>query len=245
MVKIMQAPVVILVRPQMGENIGAVARAMSNFGLSELRIAAPRDGWPNDKALEMAAGAEGIIRNAKIYPDFGAAMEGVQLAYATTARPRDMQKRVLEPAGAGEEMTHKQAAGLQCAYVFGPERAGLTNDDISLCDSLITIPTAPENSSLNIAQSSVLVGYEWFKAANQTSGVVLKDLPMPAPKEDWLGLFGQLEGYLEAGNFFKAEGKKPIMLQNLQSMLMRAGWNEQEVRSMRGVLRCLWEGNKG
>ena len=269
-------PVVILVRPQMGENIGAVARAMSNFGLKELRLAAPRDGWPNPKALEMAAGAENIIKTAQVYPDFKAAMADIQLAYATTARTRDMEKRVVEPAAAMQEirqflsspsplegegrgegnsspsnMLHhpplpsplpQGERGLKAALVFGPERSGLENDEVTWCNVLITIPTAPENSSLNIAQSAVILGYEWFK--QQEHKIIARELAETAPREDWQGLFGQLEGYLDQVEYFRVPQKKPVMWQNLQNMLLRAQLSSQEIRTLRGMFRSLWERRK-
>ena len=240
----MSAPVVILVNPQMGENIGAVARAMSNFGMSELRLVAPRDGWPNPKAIEMAAGAESIVTSAKIYTSFAAAMEDVHMAYATTARPRDMEKTVATPQEATEQMAAYIRAGQRCALVFGPERTGLTNDDISLCDVLITIPTSEQNRSLNLAQSSVILGYEWIKASGQ-SVAEYRALPELAAKEDWLGLFGQLEEYLDASDYFRVEHKKPVMWQNMQNMLMRGQWSQQEIRTLRGALRSLWERRRG
>jgi len=232
-------PVVILVRPQMGENIGAVARAMSNFGLSELRLAAPRDGWPNPKASEMAAGAEYIIDAAKVYPDFTAATHDIQLAYATTARERDMEKRVVEPAEAMTEIKSQTASGRKVALVFGPERSGLENDEIGWCDTLITIPTAVENRSLNIAQSAVILGYEWL--CQQDGDTIARELPEIAPREEWQGLFSQLESYLDAADYFRVAHKKPVMWQNLQNMLLRSGFSSQEVRTFRGMLRALWE----
>ena len=268
-------PIVILIRPQMGENIGAVARAMSNFGLKELRLVAPRDGWPNLKALEMAAGAEAIIQAAAVYPDFAGAMADAQLAYATTARPRDMEKRVLEPAAAMQEIKEMLSSpsppegeggvgglatdskpervasplpnppsqggrGLKIALVFGPERSGLANEDITLCDTLITIPTAPENSSLNLAQSMVILGYEWLRASGDPQAV-RRELSEIAPHEEWQGLFGQLESYLDASEYFRVPHKKPVMWQNLENMLLRARFSSQEVRTFRGMLRSLWE----
>lgn len=244
----MRAPVVLLVRPQMGENIGAVARAMSNFGLSELRLVAPRDGWPNPKAIEMAAGAEAIVRAAKIYPDFAAATADIQRAYATTARPRDMEKRVVVPDIAMQEIKGLLASSspsplmgeLNVALVFGPERSGLENDEITWCHTLITIPTAPENRSLNIAQSTVLLGYEWFRQS-QMPAPVTRELPDIAPMQDWQGLFDQMESYLDAADYFRVAGKKPVMWQNLKNMLLRASWSAQEIRTLRGMLRALWE----
>lgn len=244
------SPVVILVRPQLGENIGAVARAMSNFGLKELRIAAPRDGWPNKRAEETASGGESIVKAAKIFPDFTSAMHDIQLAYATTARPRDMEKRVITPDVATKEITESDG---KIALVFGPERTGLENEEIAWCDTLITIPTAPENSSLNIAQSAVVLFYEWWKASaelrvlsagkepTQHAARSTRHLSPPAPKEDWQGLFGQLEAYLDEVNYYRVADKKIIMWQNLQNMLLRGQWSGQEIRTFRGMLRSLWE----
>ena len=224
----------------MGENIGAVARAMSNFGLAELRIVAPRDGWPNAKANEMAAGAEAIITNAKIYPDFKTAVADVHIAYATTARPRDMNKRVVEPHIAMNEIA-QQIASSKIALVFGPERTGIENEEINLCDTIITIPTSPKNPSLNLAQSSVIIGYEWIKASGANIG---SDIQAPAPKSEILGLFDQLEDYLDRSEYFRTENKKPIMWQNMKNMLLRGLWSEQEIRTFRGMLRSLWERSK-
>jgi tRNA/rRNA methyltransferase len=232
-------PIVILARPQMGENIGAVARAMSNFGLSELRIAAPRDGWPNPKALEMSAGAEYIIESAKLFPDFKSAMADIHVAYATTARTRDMEKRVITPDVAMKE-THESTSKI--ALVFGPERSGLDNEEVTWCDTLITIPTAPQNSSLNIAQSMVILGYEYFKQQNTTHPTrMLSDI---APREDLQGLLGQLETYLDQVYYFRVEQKKPLMWQNIQNMFLRSQLNPQEIRTLRGMFRSLWERKK-
>lgn len=238
----MPAPAVILVRPQMGENIGAVARAMSNFGLKELRIAAPRDGWPNPKALEMAAGAENIVRDAQVFPDFAAATADLQLLYATTARPRDMEKKVLPPQAAMQSLAAEIKSGMRTGIVFGPERSGLENEEIIRCDTIITIATAPENWSLNIAQSSVIIGYEWFRS-QQDEKAVARDFPEVAPKEDWDGMFSQLEAYLDESEYFRVEHKKPIMWQNLRNMLQRSAMSVQELRTFRGMLRSLWEKN--
>lgn len=235
----MTAPAVILVRPQMGENIGAVARAMTNFGLSELRLVKPRDGWPNRKAMEMAAGAAHIIEGVKVFETFAEASADLQHLYATTARLRYMEKQVKEPSDAMQALTEQQAGGWRCALVFGPERTGLENDEVAACDTLITIPTSPENSSLNLAQACVIVGYEWWR--RQGGAVAQQALPEVAPKEDWQGLFGQLEAYLDEVDYYRVAAKKPIMWQNVQTMLLRAQWSVQEVRSMRGMLRAIWE----
>jgi tRNA/rRNA methyltransferase len=237
----------------MGENIGAVARAMSNFGLEELRIIAPRDGWPNAKAGEMAAGAEYIINSAKIYADFTEAMADINIAYATTARPRDMNKCVVTPEIALREIAalyappsptipHREKEFLRAALVFGPERAGMENWEITLCDSIITIPTGEKNRSLNLSQSAVIIGYEWQKASagGRVSSVEDKEI-IPSPKSDMFGLFDQLETYLDQAEYFRVAQKKPVMWQNLKNMLLRGRWSEQEIRTFRGMLRSLWE----
>lgn len=250
------APIIILIRPQMGENIGAVARAMSNFALSELRIVAPRDGWPNPKAVEMAAGGLEIINSAVVYTDFSSAMADINIAYATTARSRDMNKLVVSVETAMQEIYDSlsfavcnQSSIFKAAIVFGPERTGIENEEITLCDSIITIPVDTKNPSLNLAQSSVIVGYEWFKKNAEPSDIQDKKeivrgaSDSPAPKADIVGLFGQLESYLDEAEYFRTESKKPIMWQNLKNMLLRGEWNEQEVRTFRGMLRSLWEYN--
>lgn len=234
------APVVILIRPQMGENIGAVARAMSNFGLSELRLVAPRDGWPNKKALDMASRGKDIVEAAKVYEDFRAAMADIKLAYATTARPRDMAKPVLAPDAAMRAVAAGSASG-KTAIVFGPERTGMENEELVLCDGIITIPTSDKNPSLNLAQSSVIVGYEWQKARGEQGIAAEKKTDETAPKEDFFELFSQLENYLDQTNYFRVASKKPLMWQNLRNMLLRGAWSAQEVRSFRGMLRALWE----
>lgn len=232
-------PVVVLVRPQMGENIGAVARAMSNFGLGELRLVAPRDGWPNRKAAEMAAGAAHIIEGVQVFDSFAAALFDVKHVYATTARPRDMEKLVLEPHAAMAQAHAQTQGGWKVAFVFGPERTGLENEEVAACDTLITIPTAPENSSLNLGQASVIIGYEWWRGSRRES--LQRELPEVAPREDWQGLFTQLEGYLDEVNYYRVADKKPTMWNNVMTMMLRAQWSAQELRSFRGMLRAIWE----
>lgn len=240
----MQPPVVILVRPQLGENIGAVARAMANFGFRELRLVAPRDGWPNERAVEVASGGASIVKSAKVFETFAEAMADIHIAYATTARPRDMEKRVVTPDAAMKEM----AGDKNVAFVFGPERTGLENDEIVLCDTLITIPTSPDYSSLNLAQSMVVIGYEWFKVscelrvASHKKNSLATSNPQLATKQDWQGLFDQLDAYLEEAEYYRVDHKKTIMWQNMRNMFLRGEWNEQEIRTFRGMLRVLYEG---
>jgi tRNA/rRNA methyltransferase len=248
----MYVPAVILVRPQLGENIGAVARAMANFSLSELRMVAPRDGWPNSRAFEVSSGATHILEQARIFPDFAAATADCHQLYATTARPRDMEKRVVTPKEAASEMV---GLSQRIALVFGPERTGLENSEIAQCDTIITIPTSPDFFSLNLAQSVIVVGYElWCARAPQMTddrwqiadessspSVIRHPSSALATKADWHGLFGQLEQYLDEVNYYRVPEKKEVMWQNLQTMLMRGQWSAQELQSFRGLLRSLWE----
>jgi tRNA/rRNA methyltransferase len=243
----MPTPAVILVRPQLGENIGAVARAMMNFGLSELRIVAPRDGWPNQRAIEVSSGAGHIIESAQIFPDLPSAAHDIHLLYATTARPRDMEKRAVTSNVALKEI---HTSSERCALVFGPERTGLENEEISFCDTIVSIPTSPDHPSLNIAQSAVIMGYEWWQCHSEQSEESPGD-PSAMPQDDKLatkgemqGLFEQLEKILDESNYYRVEHKKPIMWQNMQTMLLRGRWSSQEVQSFRGMLRVLWEGRK-
>lgn len=245
------APAIILVRPQLGENIGAAARAMKNFGLSDLRIVAPRDGWPNEKAETMAAGAEDIIAQARIYPDLPAALADTHRLYAATARRRELRKPALTPrelAGA----LHSADAALKTALMFGPERSGLENDEVALADGLIHIPTAPF-SSLNLAQSVVVCAYELWAGQQEAqpdtslsahTPPAAPDDP-PATKEELGGLFEHLERELDTGGYFRTEGIRPHMIRNLRSLLTRASLTSLEVQSLRGVVRSLAEGRPG
>ncbi len=238
----MKPPAIILVRPQLGENIGAVARAMHNFGLTDLRLVAPKNGWPNPRAIDMAASGISIVEKAKVYKSVAEAMHGIRYALATSARGRDMVKPVLEPCEAARVL-HAQAKQGRTAILFGPERTGLENEDVILAEALVTIPTSPENPSLNLSQAAVVLAYEWFRA--QESGIRDQNKPNPAPgplapKQTLQGLFDQLEEYLEAVNHFRTRDKKKLMWQNLRSIFMRAHLNEQEVRTLRGVIRALY-----
>lgn len=245
------APVVILVNPQLGENIGTAARAMANFALHDLRLVAPRDGWPSDKALRAAAGAARVVEAARIYPDCPAAIGDLNFVYATTARPRDMIKEVMAPEGAALDMARRIAAGQQIGILFGRERWGLENDEVALADVIVTAPVDPAFASLNIAQAVLLVGYEWYKLSATSLGMGTGQSPAiagaglrmagtrPATRAELLGLFGHLEAELEAAGFFKSPKMRPTMLRNLHNIFHRAGLMEQEVRSLRGVIASL------
>lgn len=223
-------PAIILVQPQMGENIGAAARAMLNFGLTDLRLVAPRDGWPNVKAVEMSAGALDKI-TPKVFADFKSAVADLDFLFATTSRQRDMQKPVI----ALNEITLTKKTGI----VFGPERTGLENDDISLCDKLVFINVNPEFKSLNLAQSVAIACYQISLLCEQSS--IMQTEAEPASKDEMAGLFGHLEEELSKRNFFSTPEKKPGMIVNIRNIFSRASLSGQELRTLRGIIRCLSE----
>lgn len=243
-------PVVILDHPQLGENIGFAARAMLNCGLVRLRIVKPRGGWPNDRATAAAAGATSVLDAAQIFDDLGQATADLTRLYATTARPRDMRKSVLAPRAAAEEMTAAIAGGGRVGILFGRERTGLENDDVSRADAIVEVPLNPEFSSLNLAQAVLLVAYEWRLAAlgaGATTGIVRMGggEAQPANHGDIADLFAHLEGELEKVGFFWPVEKAPRMARNLRSLFLRANLSDQEVRTLRGVVKALAEGRKG
>lgn len=228
-------PSIILVRPQMGENIGAAARAMMNFGLSDLRLVAPRDGWPNPKAHEMSAHAEGIIEAARVYGTLSEALADRQYVLAATARERDLSLPTITPRDAAEaSKTHANAA-----FVFGPERSGLTSDEVAMAHAVVTIPTDTANASLNIAQSVVILAYEWWQACGE----------LPEPQADsplasiveLEGLLNHLVTELDNKEFFHVPEKKASMQRNLRTLLTKAEFSAQEVQTLRGIVRALAE----
>ncbi|HEY7552616.1 MAG TPA: RNA methyltransferase [Hyphomicrobiaceae bacterium] len=244
-------PVLVLVRPQLVDNIGMVARAMANFGLEHLRLVAPRDGWPNEKARIAASGANFIIDGAEAFPAFEPALAGLNWVGATTARQRDLAKPVLTPEQAVAEMRRRLAEGERCGIVFGPERNGLETGEVANADAIVMAPVNPSFASLNLAQAVLLVSYEWMK---QTGGgtlgrVTAYEAPIapglrtrgspPAGREDLIAFFEHLEGELDASGFFTAPDKRPSVVQNLRSMFVRAGATEQEIRTLRGIVKAL------
>lgn len=232
-------PIVILVRPQLGDNIGAVARAMSNFGLRELRLVAPKNGWPNERAYDFATvSAAPILDAAVVYGTLPEALHDISLALASSARPRGFAKPVMTPPEAVRELA--VFAG-KSAILFGPERTGLENDELALADAIVTIPTSPENPSLNLAQSAVVMGYEYWRAVNRDALTPSIINDPPATKAELSGLFTQLETYLDSVDHFRTPAQKPVMWQNLRNIFVRAQMSGQEVRSMRGMIRALYQ----
>ena len=230
----------ILVRPQMGENIGAAARAMYNFGLTELALVAPRDGWPNEKAIAMAAGAAKVAEAATVHGDTKSALGSLNYVIACTARDRDMAKPAFTPKRAAQELRARVAAGQKVGLMFGAEAAGLENEDINLADAILTIPANPAFSSLNLGQAVLLCSYEWMKAADQTSPETRgRGEAAPASRAALTLLFEHLEEALIHSNFLMIEEKRPAMIQNIRAMLMRAELTDQEVRTWRGMIKSL------
>jgi tRNA/rRNA methyltransferase len=236
-------PAIILSEPQLGENIGACARAMANFGLTDLRLVKPRDGWPNEKAEAMAAQAISVVRAARVYDTVEAAIAGLRLVFATTGRDRSMAKPVLTPAEGAVRLRSAAADGTLSAILFGNERAGLTNDEVALVDCIVSIPTAPGFASLNLGQAVLLMAYEWFKQGDTTAPVRIDHgAALPAPREELIRLFEHLEGELEKGGFLYPPGMRPGMVRNLRNILHRAQLTDQEVRTLRGVIVALTRG---
>jgi tRNA/rRNA methyltransferase len=229
------APVIVLVRPQLGENIGKAARAMLNFGLTEMRLVAPRDGWPNPSAGPAASGADIVLKQAKVYDSVADAVADCAHVYATTVRKRGVTKPVVPPEVAATAI-HRD--GERSAILFGPERSGLETDDVALARTIVTVPINPEFGSLNLAQAVILVAYEWSKGLALASPPET-DLPEPAPQGELDGMIAQLEDMLEEANFFFPPDRVPATKRTLRTLLTKPGWSSQEVRTLRGVLSAL------
>jgi len=239
----MTAPSIILSHPQLGENIGAAARAMKNFGLADLRLVDPRAGWPNPKAEAMAAGAADIVGKAALYADTRAALADLHFVLATTARERGVTKEVLTPPEAARRLHEAVARGEKAGILFGNERAGLDNDEVSLADAVVTIPTA-EFSSLNLGQAVMLLAYEWFRAADETPPARIEHGPLhrPPTREEMFGLFDHLERELTESGFLFPPDKREHMVRAIRATLHRADLTYQEVQTLRGMIVALARG---
>lgn len=232
-------PVIVLVEPQLGENIGAAARAMLNFGLTDLRIVNPRDGWPNYQAINTASGAESVLHDATLFDNFDDAVADLTYLVATTARVRDMVKPVETPRGAASRLREVCARGETCGVLFGRERSGLDNDQVARADILLIVPTNPGYSSINIAQAVLLMGYEWFqsgdRAADHLTGVTRKGA-QPANKEELLNFHLHLEEELDSCGFLHPPEKRANMVRNIRNIFARTNLTDQEVRTLRGII---------
>jgi tRNA/rRNA methyltransferase len=240
---ISDTPFVILVRPQLGENIGMAARAMLNCGLSRLRLVAPRDGWPNPAAQRAASGADIVLEETVVFESVADAVADLEHVVATSARNRELSQRIVTARHAGAEMHHWIDRGETVGILFGPERTGLTNDDMVLADTALSIPLNPQFSSLNIAQAVLLVAYEWAMAGEATPAEHMSDYALrPATKNEMQNLFDHLERALDQSGFLRNKAAKPAMVQNLRAFLQRAAMTEQEVRTFHGVMKYLGKG---
>ena len=231
-------PAFVLVRPQMGENIGAAARAMWNFGLDRMRIVGPRDGWPNPKAVAMSSGAGRLLDEAQLYPDLEGALGDRTFTFATTARPREMTKPVYSPERAMQLAAEKIAAGEQVAVLFGPERAGLENEDIAKANAIISVPVNPLYASLNLGQCVLLTAYEWMRQTGDVQHEVT-DLG----KGDWATgvevekLVEHYEQRLDEAGFFYPPAKADNMKLNLRNLWSRMQLTRADIQMLHGIMR--------
>lgn len=228
-------PVIVLVEPQLGENIGKAARAMLNFGLEELRLVSPRDGWSNPAAGPTAAGAMRVLDQARVFDSVAEATADCRAVYATTVRPRGLSKPVLTPAEAAEEMASTDA---RAAILFGPERSGLDTDAVALARAIVTVPVNPEFGSLNLAQAVILVAYEYSRASAAFAPRGSASVP-PATQAQLEGLIGHLFAALEDSNFFFPPDRVASTKRTLRSILTKPGWSESEIQALRGVVSAL------
>ena len=235
-------PCVILNEPQLAENIGAVARVMANFGLSDLRLVRPRDGWPQDRAWASASGAAWPLDNARVYDRLEAAVADLTHLYATTARPRETALPIYTPREAAGRLSKFTAYGQACGLLFGGERAGLETADIALCQAIVTIPVDERFRSLNLAQAVALNAYEWRMTVMDAPAARFDNQDPPATREVQIGMFEQLEAELDNAGFFHPPAKRPSMQRNLRVALSKANMTDQEVRTFRGVITALSKG---
>ncbi|RED15302.1 RNA methyltransferase [Parasphingopyxis lamellibrachiae] len=228
-------PKIVLVRPQLGENIGKAARAMLNFGLTEMRIVAPRDGWPNESSIPAASGADSVIENAQLFDTVAGAVSDCSHVYATTVRKRGVTKPVMTPAEASETI---HALDAPSAILFGPERSGLDADDVALAGTIVTVPVNAAFSSLNLAQAVILMAYEWSKGVELAVPTETDILP-PASQLELEGLIAHLETALEPTGYFFPPDREPTTRRNLRTVITKAGWTGPDISAMRGVVSAL------
>lgn len=239
------APAVILVESQLGENVGMAARAMLNFGLTDLRLVRPRFPWPSARAINASSGAHGVLETARLYDTTAEAIADLHRVGATTARLRDMVKPVRSARDWAADMrTIIRDEGLQCGMLFGPERVGLHNDDLALADTLVNVPTNPAFSSINLAQTVLLLGYEWHLTGDidMPEEIVRKGYGgKPASRGDIIAFFEHLEDELDKSGFLRVAEKRPRMVRNIRNIFNRIRMTDQEVRTLRGVIVALAE----
>lgn len=237
-------PVVVLVEPQLGENIGTAARAMANFGLSELRLVNPRDGWPSDTARAASSGADHVIDNVMVFETLQEAIADLHFVYATTARERDMNKSVAAPAAAADVLFAKESAGERTGLLFGRERWGLKNWEVGLANEIVTFPVNPAFASLNIAQAVLLMAYEWMSSMQRGNGLTFDpgfDAPdfEPATRADIVGVMNHLVEALDRVDYFYPLARREHLIQNLRVTMSKANFTRLEARNFRGVIAAL------
>jgi len=230
-------PVIVLVRPQLGQNIGKAARAMLNFGLTEMRLVAPRDGWPNPEAGPSASGADEVLEKAQVFDTVKDAVGDCSAIYASTVRRRDLVMPVVGP----EEMAEAVSANPgRSAILFGPERSGLETDDVALATAIVTVPINPAFGSLNLAQAVILLAYEWSKRSD-LSQPPAKELEPVASQAEFEGLIAQLEESLEAKGYFHPASRTPSTKNTIRTIFTKTGWSSREIKAVRGIFRALVE----
>ena len=228
-------PIIVLVRPQLGQNIGKAARAMLNFGLTEMRLVSPRDGWPNPDAGPAASGADVVLEKAAVFETTADAIADCSLVFASTVRRRDL---VIPVVGPDEMAAEIHRTGGRTAILFGPERSGLETDDVATASRIVTVPINPEFGSLNLAQAVILLAYEWSKGASLVQPTA-RDTEPAAPMGDLQGLIAQLDGELEAVGYFFPPDRVQATKTTLRTILTKAQWSSREISALRGVIRAL------
>ncbi len=230
-----QPPIIILVRPQLGQNIGKAARAMLNFGLTEMRLVSPRDGWPNPDAGPAASGADAVLENAEVFATTADAIADCSLVFASTVRRRDL---VIPVVGPDEMASEIHATGGRTAILFGPERSGLESEDVAVANRIVTVPINPEFGSLNLAQAVILLAYEWSRGASLVKPTVRETEPA-APMSDLEALIAQLEGELETVGYFFPPDRVQATKTAIRTILTKPQWSSREISALRGVIRAL------
>jgi tRNA/rRNA methyltransferase len=228
-------PVIVLVRPQLGQNIGKAARAMLNFGLTELRLVAPRDGWPNPDAGPAASGADVVLERAQLFDSVAQAVADCSTIYASTVRRRDLVMPVVDPEAMAAAIASSPA---RSAILFGPERSGLESEDVAIASQIVTVPINPEFGSLNLAQAVILLAYEWSKQ-QRLSQPPAKEAEPPAPHAELEGLIEQANAELAAAGYFHPPERMQVTKNTLRTIFTKAGWSSREVKAVRGVIRAL------
>ena len=231
----MTKPIIVLVRPQLGQNIGKAARAMLNFGLTEMRLVAPRDGWPNPDAGPSASGADVVLENAQVFETVEQAIADCSTVFASTVRRRDLVMPVVGPQEMADAIT---ASSERTAILFGPERSGLETEDVALSNAIVTVPINPEFGSLNLAQAVILLAYEWSKRSSLAQPPA-KELEPPAPLGELDGLIGQLDDALVAKGYFHPPSRTQATRNTIRTIFTKTGWSSREVKAVRGIIRAL------